>query len=109
MTHIETLRYWHQFYNKAIFNEKLSECGLGFTRSRYTDGYYEHFTDSKRKPYMRIARRLLKDEETLLATIIHEMIHQYQHEVLNMDTHHDSVFRSIARHLERRFKLAIRT
>lgn len=106
--YVDTLFYWHDYYNQLLFNGKLQTIGMGFTRSRTKDGFFEHHTAPRRKSYIRINRALLEDEETLLATIVHEMIHQYQHEILGHDTHHDSVFRSIARHLEKVTGLPIR-
>lgn len=42
------------------------------------------------------------------STLVHEMIHQYQAEVLDQLPDHGAVFNSIARHIERDTNLEIR-
>ncbi len=108
ITRIDTLRYWFHAFNETEFNGKLSEVGLGLTRSKATDGYYEHFPDRNLKGYIRIAERCFDDEDLLKGTLLHEMIHQYQHEVLNRTCNHDAVFCSIARRLERKYGFTVR-
>ena len=105
---IDTLEYWWDFFNTEEFSGKLKPVGLGFTRARHTDGYFEHYPGTKRKSYMRISRRLLDDEENLKGTILHEMLHQYQYEVLKRKCNHDAVFTSMARRLERKYKFPVR-
>ncbi len=105
---VETLKYWHDHYNELCFSGKLKEVGMGFTRARHTDGYFEHYPGTNRKSYIRISRRLLDDEDMLKGTILHEMIHQYQYEVLNRKCNHDAIFCSMARRWERTLKLSVR-
>ena len=105
---IDTLRYWWDHFNEVEFNSKLKEVGLGFIRSSNTDGYFEHYPGTKRASYMRISKRLMDDEENLKGTILHEMIHQYQYEILDRKCNHDAIFTSIARRLERKYKFSVR-
>ena len=105
---VDILHYWWEFFNDEEFNGKLREVGLGFTKSRATHGYFEHYPGTNRKSYIRIARTCLEDEELLKGTILHEMIHQYQFEVLERKCNHDAVFTSIARRLERKYKFEVR-
>lgn len=105
---VDTLIAWHQEFNEKEFNNKLTDVGMGFTRSRHTDGYFEHYPGTRRKSYIRIANRLWYDEDNLIGTILHEMIHQYQYEVLKRKTSHDAVFNSIARKFERKYKVPVR-
>ena len=107
---ISTLQYWHDHYNKQEFSGKLSTPKFGVTRSRHTDGYYEHFLDKQRKAKSKIAisSRLWEDEENLKGTMLHEMIHQYQNEILDRRCNHDAIFCSIARRLERKYKFRVR-
>lgn len=43
-----------------------------------------------------------------VATMAHECIHQYQVEVLDMPAEHDAIFKSIARHMEKFYRLKLR-
>ena len=108
MTRITTLEYYHDLYNKEVFNGKLATPKFGLTRSKATDGYYDHYPRRNKKGKIAIAERLFDDEDQLMGTMLHEMIHQYQHEILEVKTLHDATFRSIARKLERKYKLSIR-
>lgn len=104
---LETIRYWWHLYNDAEFNGKMEEPKFGLTRSKATDGYYEHY-DHIAKEKLVIAYRCFKDEDHLCGTILHEMIHQYQHKVLSRKCTHDAVFTSIARRMERKYKFTVR-
>ena len=108
MRRIETLEYWHDHYNTEEFNSKLTTPGFGLTRSRHTHGYFEHYPGTNRKSRIVIARQCFDDEQLLKGTILHEMIHQYQYEVLHRKANHDAIFCSIARRLERVYKLPVR-
>lgn len=105
---VDTLKAWHDEFNELHFNGKLKSVGMGFTRSRCTDGYFEHYPGTNRKSYIRIAERLWSDEDNLKGTILHEMIHQYQYEVLKRKTSHDAIFTSIARKFERLYNIPVR-
>lgn len=105
---VDTLHYWWDFFNETEFNGKLREVGMGITKSRHTDGYFEHYPGTNRKSYIRIAARLFEDEDLLRGTILHEMLHQYQYEVLKRKCNHDAVFTSMARRLERKYRIPVR-
>lgn len=105
---IQTLEYWHDHYNSEEFNGKLLTPRFGLTRSRHTDGYFEHYPGTKRKSKIAISERCFDDEAHLCGTILHEMIHQYQYEVLQRKCNHDAIFTSIARRLERKYRITVR-
>lgn len=107
------LEYLHDLYNKSEFSGKLGTPKFGLTRSRNTDGYYEHFSGNRQR---RLKSKICvssycfdSDEEGHVeGTMLHEMIHQYQHEVLERKTNHDAIFTSIARRLERKYGFRVR-
>lgn len=105
---IDTLIYWYDHFNELAFNNKLTRPGMGFIRSRNTDGYFEHYPGTNRKSYIRITKHLLDDEDNLRGTILHEMIHQYQYDVLKRKCNHDAIFCSIARKWERTLGITVR-
>jgi len=106
---IETLAYWHDYYNHAEFSGKLTTPKFGITRSRKTDGWFEHYVGRPNtKTKIALSIRCFTDEELLCGTMLHEMIHQYQHEVLNRACNHDAIFTAIARRLERKYKFRVR-
>lgn len=105
---IDTLHYWWDTLNEDEFNGKLTPCGLGLIRSRNTDGYFEHYPGTNKKSYIRIAARCFDDEDHLVGTLLHEMIHQYQYEVLDRKCNHDAIFCSIARRMERKYGFSVR-
>ncbi len=53
-----------------------------------------------------LARHAADEEPN--GTLIHEMIHQYQVEVLGRDANHDAIFCSIARKCERMYGVSVR-
>jgi hypothetical protein len=115
MSRIDTIGYWHDHYNTEDFNGKLCTPGFGLTRSRYTDGYYEHkvkkgwvLDGPPEKSRIVIAVRCFDDEDLLRGVILHEMVHQYQAEILGRKCNHDAVFCSICRKLERKYNVRVR-
>jgi len=112
---IDTIAYWHEHFNEAEFNGKLCTPKFGVTRSKATDGYYEHkvkdgwqLDGPPEKSKIVIAVRCFDDEDLLRGVILHEMIHQYQAEILKRKCNHDAVFCSIARGMERKYKMEVR-
>ena len=105
---IETLGALHEEFNEAEFSGKLGTPRFGLTRSRNTDGYYEHFTNGRMKSSIVISKYCFEDDDLLRGTMLHEMIHQYQHEILKRTCNHDAIFCSIARRLERKYKFTVR-
>lgn len=102
-----TIEAWWEQFNEDEFGGKMTAPSFGLTRSRHTDGYYEHF-DSRPNHKLVISTRCFDDEDLLCGTILHEMIHQYQHTVLHRPCNHDAIFCSIARRLERKYNIRVR-
>jgi len=105
---IETIRYWWDHFNEAEFSGRLVEPRFGLTRSRNTDGYFEHYPGTKKRTSICISERCFDDEDHLCGTILHEMIHQYQFDILKRVCNHDAIFTSIARRCERKYKYTVR-
>ena len=92
-------------------------------RNTTTDGWYEYQTESRIKgkrgslwlpkrdrlhnAHININQGCWK-EGTVEGTMLHEMVHQYQAEVLDLPTSHDAIFCSIARRLERKYGIYVR-
>jgi len=104
------LQQLHAEYNEQYFHGLLMPITILIKRHSTNDGWYE-FTTEKRDGEWRPRRdRLHKacivicewcwEYDCVEGTLLHEMIHQYQAEVLDTDTHHDSVFRAWARGIE---------
>jgi len=108
MSRIRTLAAWHEEYNELEFSGRLGTPKFGITRSQHTDGYYEHYTHNRYKSKIAISKRCFDDEDHLCGTMLHEMVHQYQHEILRRTCNHDAIFTSIARRLERKYKFTVR-
>ena len=108
MNKISTLQHWHEYYNEVEFANKLGTPKFGVTRSRNTDGWYEHFLHTPHKSKIAISSYCFDDEDLLCGTMLHEMVHQYQHEILKRRCNHDAIFTSIARRLERKYKFTVR-
>jgi hypothetical protein len=108
MNRIDTIEYWWYQYNETEFNDKLKPVGFGLTRSTATDGYFEHYPGTNRKSRIVISKHCFADEDHLCGTILHEMLHQYQYEILKRKCNHDAIFTSMARRLERKHKFTVR-
>lgn len=108
MSRIRTIAWWHNHWNAEVFNGKLSTPGFGVIRSHHTDGYYEHYPGRKKKGYIRISKGCFDDEDLLRGTILHEMIHQWQFEIMGIPCDHDATFKSFAKKLERLYRIQIR-
>lgn len=108
MNRIDTLEYWWEHFNEEEFSGKLSKPYFGITRSKATNGYFEHYPGRNCKSKIAISKECFDDEDLLRGTMLHEMIHQYQFEVLDRKCNHDAIFCSIARRLERKYKIEVR-
>jgi hypothetical protein len=102
-------------YNEADFGGKLNQITLLIQTNSTRDGWYEY---AARKDWTPIPERLHKaaimvaegcwEEDNVEGTLIHEMVHQYQCEVLGAAPHHDKWFNSFARKLERKYGFTVR-
>jgi hypothetical protein len=109
----------HDEYNAAEFGGKLNHITLLIKRQSTKDGWYE-YKGRKRggDPWYPDRKALWKasiciaegcfEEDSVEGTLLHEMIHQYQCEVLDRPPSHDAIFCSMARRLERKYKVKVR-
>jgi len=111
ITRIDDLCNLHDEYNEAEFDGKLRSITLLIKRQATKDGWYEY---KAHKDWTPIRDQLWKasivlsegcwEEDSVEGTLLHEMIHQYQCEVLNRAPHHDAVFTQMARRLGRKYE-----
>jgi hypothetical protein len=105
MNRILELHDLHDYYNEKYFGNKLLKITILIKKSSSSDGYYEY---RARKDWRPMRRELHRASITICegcefeGTLAHEMVHQYQTEILNVPPHHDHTFKSICRHIERR-------
>lgn len=101
---------WEQwtYFNVKYFGGKLKPPRtIRLTSARSYDGCMIRNNDG-RNIRIYLAARL--DLSNLMGTLLHEMVHQYQVEVLKIDdTPHDALFNSYCRWIERQtgFKLRV--
>jgi hypothetical protein len=106
-------------YNKADFGGKLKQITLLIKKNKSKDGWYEYTTRMRDGDGWYANRERLHkasitisegcwEEDSVEGTLLHEMIHQYQAEVLDRPTSHDAIFCSMARRLERKYKVRVR-
>lgn len=107
----------HDEFNEEVFNGKLMPLDMLIQRNPRLDGYYEYkdhaatgkpIRDQLWKAQIVISEHCFEDEDLLQGTVLHEMIHQYQAEILDMATDHGKEFNSFARKMERKYKFSVR-
>lgn len=101
-------------YNEEIFHGKLTVPVIRVDgRYKRVDGMFTYSWSGRNNRHVKgstmkitIARHAA--DEVPCGTLIHEMIHQYQVEILGRDASHDAIFTSIARKCERVYKVGVR-
>jgi len=116
---IDDLHAMHDEFNKEDFGGKLNKITLLIKRNRTKDGWYEYRTGKNQGGWCPIRDELpfacivvtegCWKEDSVEGTVLHEMLHQYQAEVLHKATSHDAIFKSMARKLEKKYGYSIRT
>lgn len=109
------LEQLHDYYNAEDFDNQLMQITLLVKKNRHKDGIYEY---AGRKDFSPIRERLHKasimisrgcwDEDSIEGSLLHEMIHQYQTEVLDVPPHHDDWFNTRAEELEKKYGFDIK-
>ncbi len=101
--------------NEDNFGGKLHNITLLIKRNRSKDGWYMYRARRDWAPIIHEGKRasitICEDcwpEGTVDGTLIHEMIHQYQCEVMHQIPHHNRLFKSWARKLERKYGVVVR-
>ena len=101
-------------FNAEFFKGKLQTITLLIQSSWATEGKYTYTAEKRgkncsgwlpRRNQLGKANIIISkynwDEGTVEATLLHEMCHQYQCEVLDRGASHDAIFCSMARRIER--------
>lgn len=117
MPHLSRINYLyrlHDDYNKEAFEGKLLPIRLLLKRAMRKDGWYEYDAHQDWTP---IKNKLHKavicisdgcfEEDTVEGTLLHEMIHQWQCEVLGEPPHHNETFKEKARLLEEQYEVEV--
>lgn len=109
------LQQLHEEYNREQFSGRLVTPRLLIKRTNSPDGYYEYRADRHwkalrppQKAAIVIGEHCFDEEGLVEGTLLHEMIHQYQVEVMKRKPSHDAVFNSIARKFERIYGVSVR-
>lgn len=116
---IDDLHALHDEFNRDVFNNKLLHITVLIKRNRSKHGWYEYRTGKHQGGWGPIKEELPRacivinegcwEDDSVEGTMLHEMIHQYQAEVLGQATSHDATFKSIARKLEKKYGYSVRT
>ena len=111
---IQHLYDMHEYYNQEYFGGKLRQpWRIVIKRAEHWDGKIWYF-EGKKGTYrtsdieIGISEGVHNDWARLYGTLLHEMIHQYQIQILGNNAPHDSFFNSFARHLERETSYPVR-
>lgn len=104
---------WREF-NANDFGSKLREPCILVKRANGYDGKFWYRENRHGNPFdiynvaIAVNDNLFPDYGAVYGTLLHEMIHQYQIQILGNNGPHDAVFNSIARHLERKYGFNVR-
>ena len=101
-------------YNEQFFEGKLMTITILIQRSYATEGKYTYVAEKRgkncsgwlpRRSELGKAHIVISewcyDEDTVEGALLHEMVHQWQCEVLDRGASHDAIFCSKARRIER--------
>lgn len=106
------------YFNKRFFGGKLTPPrAIRITSARKYDGYirYVAYAATDKPAFHRIpgnVRIYLSTHQSMRAmrgTLLHEMVHQYQLEVLRMEADHGPIFRTMSKWIERETKFELRS
>lgn len=99
---------WH-YFNAQFFGGKLKPPRvIRITSSRSYDGYISYLPDNL-ATLVAIFLSTHQSRRSMTGTLLHEMVHQYQREVLRQrHLDHGPSFRCFAKHIERRTGFVVR-
>ena len=100
---------WHHF-NRTFFGGKLSPPRvIRITSAQKYQGYISYLPEKLDTP-VAIFLSTHQSRHSMTGTLLHEMVHQYQREVLRQHfLEHDALFRCFAAYIERRTGFVVRT
>lgn len=114
MSKIQILRDLHQWWNEEEFDGLLRLPVILCKRSNWKDGYYSY---RGRKDWTPVISELHSayivvadgcfDEGTEEETLVHEMIHQWQAEVLKQAPHHNEVFDEKKEYIQQKYNMVL--
>ena len=101
-------------FNEEVFDNQLLTIPILLKRNTTKDGWYEYRSHRDWTPVRSDLPRasiaisdFCFEEDSVEGTLLHEMIHQWQCEVLNEAPHHNKTFNDFARKLEKKYKFDI--
>ena len=100
---------WYE-YNASVFGNKLVEpvIKIDDRASSYWGKFIYSWSGRTDKKITDRSRVIVLSGDYDEGVLLHEMIHQYQFEVLSRQPSHDAIFNSIARKIERMYALEVR-
>lgn len=101
---------WHHFNTKFFSGKLTPPTSIRITRSRRYDGMLIYGDNWKAHRYPPV-RIYIADDVPLRkesATLLHEMVHQYQVQVLREEATHDQTFRTYCKWIERQTPFRLR-
>ena len=107
-TRLDRVYELHDEFNKQFFAHRLRSCEISIDdRDDHVHGWF--IWDDKLDNEIVLSSRCYEiSPDYVESTLLHEMIHQYQVEVLGQFPDHGAIFNSIARHYEQSTNLKIR-
>jgi hypothetical protein len=102
--------WWQWYYfNRKFFGGKLRPPrAIRITSARSYDGYLSFTPGDPEKP-VKICISAHMNRYSQTGVLLHEMVHQYQHEVLGMDDlDHGPSFRGMAKAIEKETNFIVR-
>lgn len=111
---IDHLRAVYDEFNRNDFSGRLVQPPILIKRATKYHGKIHYRENRIGLPFdtgnvsIIVAEDLFPDWGLVYGTLLHEMIHQYQIQILGNNAPHDAVFNSIARHMERKYGFNVR-
>lgn len=115
MNRIRYLWQLHDEFNEEDFGNELCHITILIKKNRHKDGWYLYRAHRDWTPIVTELHRAsitisegCWPEGTVEGTLLHEMIHQYQCEVLGVAPHHNDLFNKMAEELEIKYGFDIK-
>jgi hypothetical protein len=104
---------WHYFNEKFFGGKLVPPKSIRLTSARNYDGVFVTKSSSgvfhPHLPYdCKIMLSTHQSQRAMTGTLLHEMVHQYQYQVLRMDVDHGPIFQSYCRWIERQTRFQLR-